>query len=66
MRWFVESEEELTDEDVLKLLQHKKSGKPSCESCPTRHAHGYAVLDHEAFMPNKPTYISTKEITDES
>lgn len=65
MRWFVESEEELTDEKVLELLQHKKSGKPSCETCPTRNAHGFAVLDHEDFMPRKPTYISTKEVRDE-
>ncbi|NOZ75117.1 MAG: hypothetical protein GXO90_07020, partial [FCB group bacterium] len=45
---------------------HKKSGKPSCDTCPTRNAHGFAVLDHEDFMPGKPTYISTKEIQDET
>ncbi|NOZ74360.1 MAG: hypothetical protein GXO90_03140 [FCB group bacterium] len=66
MRWFVESDEELTDEKVLELLQHKKSGKPSCDTCPTRYAHGFAVLDHEDFMPGKPTYISTEEIQDET
>jgi len=62
MRWFVESDEELTDDGVLKLLQHKHDGRESCSSCPTRKPHGFAVLDHESFMDRKPTYISTEQI----
>lgn len=62
LRWFVESEEDLTDDKVLEILQHKKTGKDACGECPTRHAHGYAVLDHQAFMDRKPTYITTEEI----
>lgn len=65
LRWFVESEEDLTDDRVLELLQHKNDGRKSCSSCPTRSAHGYAVLDHEAFMDRKPTYISSREIVEE-
>lgn len=64
LRWFVESEKEITDDQVLELLQHKQDGRPSCNSCPTRNAHGFAVLDHEDFMARKPTYISTMEVKD--
>lgn len=62
LRWFVESEEEVTDDKVLEILQHRKDGTPSCPNCPTRNAHGFAVLDHQDFMERKPVYISTKEI----
>ncbi|NIA18706.1 MAG: hypothetical protein GWO85_01260 [Simkaniaceae bacterium] len=62
LRWFVESDEEITDEKVLEILQHKKDGLKACSSCPSRNAHGFAVLDHQAFMDRKPTYISTEEI----
>lgn len=64
LRWYVESDEELTDDKVLKLLQHKNDGRESCSACPTRSAHGYAVLDHESFMAKKPTYISTDKIVE--
>jgi hypothetical protein len=64
LRWFVESEEEVDDEKVLEILQHRKNGTPSCSTCPTRNAHGYAVLDHQDFMVNKPVYISTQELKD--
>ena len=64
LRWFVESDKEIKDEDVLKLLQHKNDGRESCASCPTRYTHGFAVLDHESFMSRKPTYISTEQIVE--
>ncbi|NQV38049.1 MAG: hypothetical protein HQ509_08615 [Candidatus Marinimicrobia bacterium] len=62
LRWFVESDEDITDDKVLEILQHKKDGREACSSCPTRNAHGTAVLDHQAFMDRKPTYISTEQI----
>lgn len=65
LRWFVESNEDVTDDKVLEILQHKIDGRPACSSCPTRNAHGYAVLDHQDFMPRKPVYISSEEILPE-
>lgn len=62
LRWYVESDEPVTDDQVLGILQHRKNGTASCSTCPTRNAHGFAVLNHEDFMPDKPVYISTEEI----